>query len=91
MFAFYGLFLVCLFCCYFMFSFVSNRKFILILKDNVFMDCFVFFILVYYFTDGLNYFDFLKNIPFIFFFWLSVKFLFFPIDFVKFFINKLKD
>ena len=83
MFALFGLFLVALFWLYFIFSFAYERKFILVLKENIFMDFFLYFLLVYYFTDGLNHFELIDYLPAVFFFWWFIKMIFLPIDLIN--------
>lgn len=91
MFALFGFFVVGLLFVYLVFSFTEKLKFISVVKENFFMDFFVYFLLVFYFTDGLNNFDLINYVPAVFFFWLAIKLSFFPIDLVAFVRNKLKD
>ncbi len=91
MFALFGFFVVGLLFVYLIFSFIEKLKFISVVKENFFMDFFVYFLLVFYFTDGLNNFDLINYVPAVFFFWLAIKLSFFPIDLVAFVRNKLKD
>ena len=92
MFALFGLFLVALFWLYFIFSFAYERKFILVLKENIFIDCLGFFVLVFYFTDALTHFELLEYLLPVFFFWWFIGAIFNPIDFViDFSLNAFKD
>ncbi|MDD3054249.1 MAG: hypothetical protein PHE16_00080 [Aliarcobacter sp.] len=92
MIAFFGLFLVCLFFVYFMFSIIYNIKFILILEENFFVDCSYFLALVVYFTDALTHFELLEYLLPVFFFWWFIGAIFNPIDFViDFSLNAFKD
>lgn len=92
MFALFGSFFICLVWLYFIFSFALNRKLILVLKENIFIDCFGYFVLVFVFTDALTHFELLEYLPPVFFFWWFISMIFSPIDLlIDFSRNAFKD